>query len=169
MRNFCWWSTLAAGLTSTYLLAVLMSMPATAAQYIATPHAIYQPAYYSTGVPRPSANRHHETVDVADLDLNQDAIFSLLHESTLPEHRTSQPYITAKEQLETDHNQTSHIHISVRRRAACSGEAAVALTDFNVSVLDEKCLTASANTRHGTFERSCILRFTTAALRSPAS
>ena len=166
MRNFCW-STLAAGLTSACLLAVLMSQPATAAQYIATHRAVYQPAYFSTGVPRTSANWHHDMVNVGDLDLNHDAIFSLLHDFTLPEHCTCQPYITVKEQLETDHNQTSHIYISVQRRDECSGEAAVALTDFNVSVLD-KYLTTSANTRHGTFERSYSLPIYALAANSSA-
>ena len=128
-------------------MLVLISLRATSAQYFAAHIPVYQPAYYHSAALLPSLAHWHDMV--ADLD----DIFSAIDLGVSDPRACARPSAQVKEQLETDDNHTSHLRLSVRRRDPCTGgEAAVALTDFNVSVLDS-LLTVAANTTHGAFVR----------------
>lgn len=138
--------TLSAASAGIAAMLVLISLRATSAQYFAAHLPAYQPAYYhSAALPRSLAHWHDMVADLDD-------IFSALDLGVSDPRACARPSVQVKEQLETDGNRTSHLRLSVRRRDPCTGEAAVALTDFNVSVLDS-LLTVAANTTHGAFVR----------------
>ena len=127
-------------------MLVLVSLRATSAQYFAAHLPVYQPAYYHpAALPRSLAHWHDWVADLDD-------IFSALEPGVPDQRACARPSVQVKEQLETDNNQTSHLHLSVRQHDPCTGEDAVPLTDFNVSVSDS-LLTVTANTTHGAFVR----------------
>lgn len=132
-----------AGLAATL---VLISLRTTSAQYFAARVPVHQPAYYHpAALPRSFAHWH-------DLVADLDDIFSALDLGVPDQRACARPSVQVKEQLKTDDNQTSHLHLSVRRHDPCTGEDAVPLTDFNVSVSDS-LLTVTANSTHGAFVR----------------